>query len=171
MISVDRVSDASPFKCQIEIDDYVPLRFRSYVGTLGVKYLRIGNFETSLLEFLLEPESLVIRGFTLTSFDKSHEPMKIQSLPTDEGLPVILLKDEQEFQGPTGAPRIDLREEFSVGLGENFVEIDFGGIAAASNAVKIGNVVFFTKVGRLVGIRVTELKPEQLSILKRNIVA
>jgi hypothetical protein len=168
MISVDRVSDASTFKCQIEIDDYVPLRFRSYDGTLGVKYFRVGNFDTSLLEFLLEPVSLVIRGFTLTSFDRFHEPMKIQRLPTEDGLPVVALTGEQKFQGPSDAPRIDLREEFSVGLGENFVEIDLGGITSASNNIQLGQVTFFTKSGHLVGIRVTELRPEQLAILERS---
>jgi len=168
MISVDRMSDASSLQCRIEIDDYVPLRFRSYEGTLGVKYLRVGNFETSLLEFLLEPETLVIRGFTLTSFDSSHQPMSIQPLPTEDGLPAIGLISGQEFQGPSGAPRIDLREDFSVGLGEDFLEIDLGGIASASSVIKKGQVAFFIKSGRLLGLRVTELRPEQVSILRRS---
>ena len=38
---------------RVEVDEYVPIRFRSYEGTIGARYIRFGDFQTSLLEFIL----------------------------------------------------------------------------------------------------------------------
>ena len=151
----------------IEVDEYVPIKFRSYRGTLGVKYVRLGNFEDSLMEFLLDPASFAIRGFTLTSFNSVHRPRGLKELVTAVGLPMLAI-DKSNFQGPIDAQRIDIHEDFSVGFGEQLLEIDFGSIAKAEKIVKSDPIEFYISKEALAGLRVMNLSAKQIAILQRQ---
>lgn len=169
-IVVSGVNEAPLLDCRVEVDDYVPLRFRSYHGTLGIKYLRLGNFSGSLLELLLDPESMTIRGFTLTSFDAVHQPKTLTSanLPMILGLPIVAFGNEAVFQGPVDAQRIDIDETFSVGFGTNFVEIDFGHLCEAQSVIKSGLAEFCVNMDFLVGLRVVGLNQQQMTMLRAH---
>lgn len=162
MIAISGVCVDVAAVCRIDVDEYVPLRFRGYEGLLGVRYLRFGNLKTSLLEFLLDPDSNVIRGLTLASFDTLHEP-RGANLPRTLGLPIISGND---FTGPLNARRIDIKGSFSVGIGDNFLEADLGDLDHAQHIVVFGNVEFFVGLDLLVGVRVTGLTNEQVSMLR-----
>lgn len=163
-IAVSSSNEASLHGCRVEVDEYVPLRFRSYEGTLGVKYVRFGNFSGSLLEFLLDPNSMAIRGFTLTSFDTVHQPRAIAELPQSSGLPIV--EFAEGFGGPVDAQRINVKADFSVGLGEDFVEIDLGGLSDARRVIVADMARFYVGVARLVGVRVIGLTKQQVLMLK-----
>ena len=166
MIGVSGVEKATHVICSIAVDDYVPLRFRSYEGTLGVKYLRFGDFQTSLLELMIDSNSLTIRGFTLTSFNFLHDPRAFGDLPVALGLPIAKISTEVSFQGPIGAQRIDFPEAFSVGFGAEIIEIDLGRLSDATGVVRNGQVEFYVGSESLVGIRVLGLNRAQLSTIQ-----
>jgi len=164
-IQIPRWNDAPLGSSQVEVDEYVPLRFRTYVGTLGGVYLRLGNFIDSLLEFMLDPVSMTVRGFTLTSFDILHDqPRTFASLPRIMGLPVVELPDE--FRGPTDARRIDVKKGFSVGFGVDFVEMDLGGLPEAQRVLVADAAEFYLRANELVGIRVVGLTKQQVATIK-----
>lgn len=150
----------------IEVDEYVPLRFRSYENTLGVKYIRLGNFNSSLLELLIDPNSMTVRGFTLTSFDVTHLPKENKALSRVDGLPVIAIPGG--FIGPSDAQRIDIKKALSVGFGDDFVEIDLDGQSDAQRVVAFGNAEFYINSDELIGIRVVGLTPEQLLLVRKQ---
>ena len=165
-IAVAGLNEAPLPVCHVEVDEYVPLRFRSYEGTLGVIYLRLGNFSSSLLEFLLDPSSMTVRGFTLTSFDTVHQPNEIVGLPRATGLPVIDVAAAGDFGGPVGARRIDIARAFSVGLGDDFLEVDLGGFSEAKHVIAGGPAEFYIATSSLVGLRVVGLNQDQISMLR-----
>lgn len=164
MIAVTGIDKSPSRGCRIEFDEYVPLRFRTYEGTLGVKYVRVGDLSGSLLEFLLASDSMAVRGFTLTSFNAVHQPGAIAELPRTSGSPIMAF--DEGFKGPIDAQRIDVREAFSVGFGEDFVEIDLGGLSNAQHVVVSGTAEFYVGLEELLGVRVIRLTQQQISILK-----
>lgn len=159
MIKVTDLYTPDNALCTIEIDEYVPLRFRSYDRLLGVNYVRLGNFNTSLLELLIDPNSSVIRGFTLTSFDKTHELRPLDRQPVRSGLPKI----ETEETGN----RIDLRCDVSVAFEDYEIDVVWNQIPP-SEIVKFGRAIFVIGENELVGIRVIDLTQEEVAILKTH---
>lgn len=166
-IAISGLSEAPLQHLQIEIDDYVPLRFRSYEGVLGVQYVRWGNFSTSLLEFLLDPSSMAIRGLTLLCFDAVHQPRVTAALPQTSGLPVV--GGFEAFDGPVGAQRVDIGQSFSVGFGEDFLEIDLGLLSEAERVIAAGPVRFYVNQVGLMGVRVVDLTKQQLSMVSAQL--
>lgn len=53
----------------LELDDYVPIQFQTFEDALGFGHLRLGNYQTTLLELIVEPRVQTLRGLTLTSFE------------------------------------------------------------------------------------------------------
>ena len=80
------------------------------------------------------------------------------------GLPIV--KFSEGFNGPIDAQRVDVREAFSVGFGEDFVEIDLGNLAEAQRVVVAGTAEFYVGAVGLVGVRVIGLTEQQVSMLK-----
>lgn len=166
MIAISAVDEILQPSWRLEIDEYVPLRCRSYLDTLGVVYLRFGDFSESLLELLLDPDSLTVRGITLTAFNSMYEPGFLGKLPMKFGLPVLAIADTRGFQGPVGAQRIDIHKTFSVGIGKDFLEIDLGCLSAAERIIKSGPIEFYADNESLVGLRVVGLNSEQILTLE-----
>jgi hypothetical protein len=166
VIAISCVEDILQPTWSLEIDEYVPLRCRSYLGTIGVIYLRFGDFSTSLLELLLDPASLVVRGITLTAFNTVHEPLFLRKLPIKSGLPVLSFSEKIVSQGPVGAKRIDINKTFSVGIGKDFLEIDLGFLSTADRVIKSGPIEIYAKNKSLVGLHVLGLSLEQIKKLE-----
>ena len=151
------VNEVTATECRVEIDEKVPLRYRTYSGTIGGKFVEIGDGAGCLLEFIIDPVSYVIRGITLISFDVTYQPSTIPCLPFSVGLPVICIQKGECFDGPMDAQRLEIFQKFSVGMGNDFIEIDFGDLSRANKLIKYTHVVFFLKFDLLVGIRVYRL--------------
>ena len=144
----------------VELDDYVPLSFRSYAPLLGgVRDVRLGNLSSDFLELTLGLDSNTLRGFTLVCFEAVHEIVPTGPLTEESGLPVLEL-DEVRFDGPLATQRVDLPVTFSVGFGDDSVEIDFGMLSAADRAFVCGPVRFLVNADSLLGIRVLGLTQE-----------
>ena len=165
-ILVSEIRNEEPPGCHLTVDDYVPVRLHAYDSSMGVAYLRCGDFRGSLLEFMLDPGSWVLRGFTLTVYDKTHAPRNLPPLPTKSGLPAISIPDKSVLHGPPDAQRIDIRADFSVGLGSDFLEIDLGDLSEATLMSKCGPVEFFINADYLVGLRVVRLSADEISVLQ-----
>jgi hypothetical protein len=154
----------------LTIDEYVPISFRTYSGLLGAKYLRLGNFKTSLLECLLDPHSYAIRGITLLSFDRIHVPnMGVEKLDENSGRLILDLQRSNLTELSLGADYAEVNCAFSVGLARDYLEVDLFGIATADSKVICGQVEFFLRDNALVGIRVTKLMSNEISILQEHI--
>ncbi|MDR6891029.1 MULTISPECIES: hypothetical protein [Variovorax] len=147
---------------RIDVDDYVPLSFRSYAfGLGGVRDVRLGDLSSNFLELKLGLDSNTLRGITLLRFGTTHELLPAFALREEVGLPILNV-NEAHFEGPWATQCIDLPMAFSVAVGTDCVEIDFGMLFAADRASVFGPVKFFLNGDSLVGIRVFCLTREQL---------
>ena len=149
----------------IKIDEYVPIRFRSYSTALGVKYIKIGT-NRMILELLLDPISYAIRGFTLVLFNSTHQPRILQEMVVEEGFPILAFQPDECFHGPLGAQRQEIIQAFSVGFGTDFVEIDLGNLVNANRLIKCRGVEFCLEDETLAGIRVVGLTPDQIATMR-----
>lgn len=156
-------TDATSRPTFVELDDYVPISFRSYEqGLGGVRDVRLGGLSPSFLELTLGLDSKTLRGFTLLCFESIHSPPPVCDLVETVGLPILDI-DEARFQGRLATQWLDLPTTFSVGFGEDFLEIDLGLVATADRAIVCGPAKFLVSSTSLVGIRVSGLSPEQLT--------
>ena len=85
-------------------------------------------------------------------------------MPRIAGLPIV--EFVEGFGGPVDAQRIDVKEAFSVGLGEDFVEIDLGGLSDARRVIVADMAEFYVGAAGLVGVRVVGLTKQQVLMLK-----
>lgn len=97
---------------KIEIDDYVPLRLRTYEPPLGCGYVRLGRRPTSLLELIMEPETQALRGLTLVSAPEASSWPAFSVLRTSAQFPALSVAVE-------GGKFIDLEQDFRVSAREN----------------------------------------------------
>ncbi|QDQ25891.1 hypothetical protein FNU76_05735 [Chitinimonas arctica] len=165
ILSVDQCTYPDPV---IEVDDYIPLSVRTYSGLLGgVLYLRLGGSKTNLLELLLSPESGVVRGITLTTFDKMHTSNIPEEGVTEQGLPIFDLGSD-DFKRLESGFGFDQHCPLSVGLRDDFVEIELFGISSYNRAIRHGKMVFLLNGMELVGVRV-ELSREQAKKFKLHL--
>lgn len=150
------------------IDEHVPISFRSYPGLLGVKYLMLGNFQSTLLELLLDPISYAIRGITLSSFDKVHVPCEPEIKFESIGLPVIDIGRNIPSSLIDGKVA-KISCNISIGVRSDFFEVDFSEIKKSNKKIYCGRTQFFLKDEELTGIRFISLVPNEISILKKHI--
>lgn len=154
--------DSASRSAYVEFDDYIPLKFRSYLPPLGgVRDVRLGNQSTSFLELTLGLETTTIRGFTLLCFDAMHSPVPIPAKYEVRGLPILDI-DKELFQGRDATQWVDLQIPFSVGLGSNIIEIDFGSLRIAEQALICGSTKFLMNLNSLVGIQVLNLTEQEM---------
>lgn len=156
----------------VQVDEYVPLRFRSYAGLIEVRAVRYGDFDRSLVEFDLDSEN-VLRGFTLIAYCARHSPRTpIQNLKRSTGLPVLNIS-QTPWEGPEGARRVDVRRDFSLGIGEGFVELDLGSaerIQSASEILVAGQIEFCFSLFEFVGLRVLGLSSREIEMIGNQVV-
>ena len=161
-------TDKCPEHDERTIDEHVPISFRSYSGLLGAKYLRVGNFQTTLLECLLDPISYTIRGITLISFDKIHVPCEPEITLESFGLPIVDVA-KSDLNVLVEARKAEVFCQVSVGIESNFLEIDFSEIKNANRKINCGRVQFFLKDEELSGVRFMNLAIGEISILQKHI--
>lgn len=86
---VSRYESPLDAKCLIEVDDYVPMRFRTYERPLGASYLRVGDQSKSLVELLIDPSQGLLRGITITCFSALSSWPRMETREVLQGLPVL----------------------------------------------------------------------------------
>lgn len=153
MITVLDSLDSSSFRSIVEVNDYLPFRFRTYSEPLGgVRYVRIGNGETRLLELIVPSDSLEVRGCTVPLIDKRMYQLLTGPEQASPGLPVIALPD-YEFSGPPNAQRVDTHIDFVAAIERDTIEFQFGGADSFDRSICCGDVWFLIRGNNLVGIR------------------
>ena len=169
MLRVVGTYDSTELPCIVEADFYVPIRFQSYNTTLGgARYIQLGNFRTSLLELRVPPTSMTLRGFTVTLADATHTEPLNGCGPISSGLPILELAPGERFQGSEAAQRIKLPIEFSVLLGDNYIEARFGGAKAFDRMLTHDNVQFLVHNDTLVGLRTIQLSETDMEALREH---
>ena len=137
----------------IDVDEYVPLRWRSYAPPLGVGYLRLGDFNATLLELAIEPRTQAVRGVTLTSIDCESAWPSFQIEEASESLPSLDANCE-------AAEIRDVRCELRAAASGAEVLIWWSELGEC-NALGPKNARFLVRDGNIVGVRFAGLDDEQ----------
>ena len=127
------------FPCDIVVDPYVPLIFKAYDGVLaGAKYYRIGNFDTSLLEIGLEPDTLLIRRIGLVSIGRvdCSVGVRMSSVTSEQiGLPIV-------DSASLSSDRTDEQIDFAVSLIDRSLIVDWSQNAEIESVIRHQRVEF-----------------------------
>lgn len=135
------------------LDEYVPLRLRTYERPLGASYVRLGNYSTTLLEVVVDPNRNVVRGLTIISYDTLSEWPDLAVVSYSDGLPVLAA-----VFGP--ANRIDLKEEFRVSMRKGELLVFWGDLSRCSQ-IDFAQVHCLVQEGQLRGIRFSGLSDKE----------
>ena len=141
----------------LHFDEYVPLRFRTYTDGIGAGYLRLGNYSTSLLELIIEPCTQMLRGFTVTSFNRLSTWPQFSVRDVSRGLPV--LSTDFDFEG---SGILDLPIEFRVSVREREVLVAWADLEQC-DAYRLDRIRFLVQGGYLRGIWITELTEVEMN--------
>ena len=159
-IPITEFQELAGVPCLVEVDELVPLRFRTYDRPIGAEYLRLGNHSTRLAELIIDPLSHLLRGATLTLFDSFAPWVAPNETAPSRGLPRLLM------QNATGR-RIDANSDFSVSMKDNELLLTWDDLARVSKSSVYGDVQFLLVGDNLSGIRFFDLSPEAVSLLSR----
>jgi len=155
-----KISEIRPSKLpvSVEIDPYIPLVVRTFTAPIGAVFFRVGNFDTSLVEVPIDPNSGLLRGIKLVSIDRVGSGIADDHLLAIDGLPVVSSESI-----PTN--RQDDRQEVAVRLMENRFFLDWSNGRSVESKATHGRLTFFIGMGTLLGAaieKVTENEAQQL---------
>jgi len=154
---LSRYESPSDAKCLIEVDDFVPLRFRTYERPLGASYLRLGDSAQTLVELLVDPMTGLFRGLTVTAFTALSSWPLFEARETSEGLHVFTNVAAWERKS-----RIDTGVSFAVAVRGSEVLVHWGPLDRCE-ATSFRERVRFLAVDRnLAGVRVAGLSPAEM---------
>ncbi len=161
MLIVNQVIKAD-LPCLIAIDPYVPFSFKTYTRALsGVRYFRIGNFSTSLLETGIDPSSLAIRKVCLVSFSRVLTRDQLQVVQSGQeaiGLPIVC-------PDSLSGDRTDELCEFDVCVHENSLSIDWSHGKQLSSVVRFQRVCFYLAENELRRVTLEDLNTSEIDVL------
>jgi hypothetical protein len=165
MLRVENVRQAAEAPCIVNIDSYIPISFRTQNQPVaGARYIRLGDFETQLLELQFPADSLVLCGFTLVCVDVFAQGVLAGEGPSVIGLPVVSLPQGQTFS-VTPTPRLDIQTKIAMSWTKGQVEISLGTAKAFNRTIVHGRVQFLLLDDDLVGLRVIMLTEEEQKTL------
>jgi hypothetical protein len=142
--------------CLLELDEYVPLSFRTYESPLGASYVRLGNYSTTLLELAVDPNTKMLRGATVTCYEVLSAWPELRVVSESDGLPVL----EPVFDRTS---RIDLGEDFHVSVREGEVLVFWGDLNAC-NQCNFAQVHCLVHAGQLRAIRFSGLSDDECKL-------
>jgi hypothetical protein len=163
MLTVTNVQPVREEPLLLEIDEYVPLRFRTYREPLGAAFLRLGNRSTTLLELIVEPYAQRVRGVTLTFFEKLSPWPSFSIESTAEGLPILATAFETYTV-------VELPEKnFDVSIREGEVLLFWSPLGACEVCEFRGRVRFLIQDGRLAGVWFLGLSREEIEMFSLRV--
>lgn len=145
--------------CLIEVDDYVPLRFRTYDYPLGASYLQLGDGKKSLVELLVDPTRGHLRGITVTAFPALSAWPQFSSEDGPHGLPVFATP-------PLVSKRAEVRSNISVAVSDNNSNIllYWAPLENCRTSTFEGRVHFLEKDGLLAGVHFGQLSSKEVKL-------
>lgn len=164
ILSVVEARRVSTALCLIEIDEYLPLRFRTYAQPIGAAYLRLGNYTTTLTELIIEPNLRIVRGLTITAYDCLSPWPDFAAHMLGEGMPVL----DVNF---TTTNYVDLCEAFSVSIFDGKLLVFWQKLGNCSAYTFGSNVQFLLSNGCFCGVCFTGLSQEQEKIFAAHSAA
>jgi hypothetical protein len=142
-------------KCLIEIDDYVPLRFRTYERPIGASYLRVGDQTKSLVELLIDPNQGLLRGITVTCFSGLSSWPRMDTREGSPGLPVLAV--------PWGkANRVDSGVDFAVSVQGSDILVFWAALDRCDASHFQDRLRFLVVDGQLAGAHFRGLGPDEM---------
>jgi len=153
-IEITDVQNLENLPFRIEVDEFVPFRFRTYERPLGAAYLRLGNYRTTLTELIVDPKSNLVRGITLTSFESLVPWPTLGPAAPSVGLPVLSV-DWQKGN------RIDLTCDFTVSLRGGELLIAWDNTNDLSRTATFGKAEFLISKAELRGVRFSGLSDRE----------
>lgn len=161
MLSVHSLFVLNNAPCSISIDEFVPIRFRSYEPPIGALYVRFGDRRVNAMDLILQGDSHVLRGFTLTCFDQVFEMPAINKAPILTGLPVLSPDRLQEEKTLSYS-------SFEVSMDSESVLIAWDSVRSISHIYKYCDVDFLVANTQLNAMRVNNLSVQQIAILRTH---
>jgi hypothetical protein len=150
--------------CIVEIDPYVPISFRTRAPFGNVRYIRLGDFKSQLLELQFPRESLAVSGFTLVGGKCAVHGGLRGDGPSAAGLPVVSLAPGQAFSNGR-IPLLDIHTSLELSSTGGRAEIRFGGAEIFNRTVVHDRVQFLIMDDILVGLGVLHLTDEERRVL------
>jgi hypothetical protein len=151
--------------CIIEIDEFVPLRFRTYDKPIGSVYINIGNRTTTLGDIIADPISRVLRAFTLTSFESFTSWPTLDQIKLLEGLPVLSGAWDDPGVQRLEYSVVDASVEFSVSMRGNEILVFWDDIQRCTQGSVFRNVQCYATDRVLGGIRFFDLSDRDIALL------
>jgi hypothetical protein len=166
MFRVRGVQEASRAPCIVKIDSYVPISFRSrHQPVAGARYIRLGNFETQLVELQFPSESLALSGFTLVLAEASAQGPITGDGPAAAGLPIISLLQGEAFESEV-IPRLDIETNVTVFCANDQADVSLGTAETFNHSIVHGRVQFLLSDDVLAGLRIIDLTEREQQILR-----
>jgi hypothetical protein len=153
ILRVTQLHPLDAVEADVDVDGYVPLRFRTYREPLGVGYVRLGNYSTTLIEMAVEPETQVVRGLTVTSISDVSSWPSFDVFKVEEGLPALSTSFE-------GGEVVDLPRNFMVATRPGEIVV-FWQELGRCRGYRHGNACFLIADGALGGVWFTGLTETQ----------
>lgn len=142
----------------LDVDSYVPFRFRTDDRPLGCATLCMGAPKKTLLEIAIEPGGQVVRGLTIVSLGELVSWPKFSVRNSTPGLPAISTSFE-------GGEVMHVEDEFRVSCrGDEMIV--FWGPLNACTAHAYGALRFLVCDETLVGVLCTALSPKQTHLIR-----
>ncbi|WP_275789006.1 hypothetical protein [Pararhizobium gei] len=138
------------FETSVETNDYVPLSVVTYNRPLGAKFYRAGNFDTSLIEIAVDPESGALRGFSVISFSERFEGQ----MNAGRVVPGIPVTDLSRF---SQSDVIDDLAPFSLGLLGNTAVVAMTDFEISDTIAVCGDLKFHLSMNTLAGLTIENL--------------
>lgn len=166
-VRVKNIDDCTLLPYTIDVDEYVPLRFRLREPSFGSAYLRLGNYSTSLAEIMVNRATRLLQGVTLTSFESYGLWPIIKETTIVQGLPILTGPwDVPERDLPTlEFKSTDLSVDFVVSLRKNELLIFWSDLSTVSSSSVFESVQCYMKESELCAIRFFDLTDKQVSNL------
>lgn len=153
MLRITRI-EQSELPVSVEVGPYLPLVVRTYTAPIGAVYYRVGNFDTSLVELPIDPNSGLVRGIKLVSLDRVGSGVCDEKLPAEQGLPVVTLESL-----PT--KRFDETREVTVSLIRCRFFVDWSSGQQIDLKAMHGRMTFFLGGGMLLGAAIEQITEDE----------
>ncbi len=170
MLRVTGVLETSETSCVVNIDSYVPISFRSRSQPIaGARYIRLGDFNTQLLELQFPPESLALSGFTLVSGEGTAQGGLRGVGASAVGLPIVSLPRGEAFSNDGKISHLDIQTEVVLTCTDGNAEVRLGSAKIFDRTLMHGRAQFLLSEDILVGLRLLDLTEKERHILQNYV--
>jgi hypothetical protein len=161
LLHVSASLDFAGAKGRLELDEYVPLRWRAYREPLGAGYLRLGNYSTRLAELAVAPRPQVLHGVTIVAIDRMTPWPQFVVCDVTDKLPIV-------STGFRGGEIVDLVDEFQVATRPGEILLFWGDLNGCTG-YRCDGVYFLSAGDVLCGVWFKDLTDEEIKLFESHI--